>query len=639
MKREETDLGQQPPRLAEDRGVPEWLVIIAIVAGLLLTGLGAWVALRVPGDNYETHLGMLVVCCGLAIVLYAFGGRAVGTWGGWTLAGAAAAAPMLFLLQWQLRPKEVQFFRGELQGTGQFSQLTLYGNGGNTMMVMKEKNKEYAFSVFADEINTSSYFGIIVVDPSDDHEKEIKCLNVGLLEKELGQEQRVQWSIRADGNELRLFDEQGGAHGQGPGAICGSPAAEKPVHSVERDVPQSSGRSVRMASVLAEYVIPGALAQDAGKTGQANIPELVSSLNSENIDQRQMARISLAKDTDIVALRIMTGLWDVNRSSYRQDIGLLTAWSDAILYQDRGSAQRLIETLSSEQVRHIVALAGADDQTMRARATQLLALLLQAGGSPVGVEGDAGRAFLSGALTEFQRAQAPGDSKPSSVSYPMMAYNILAALDLDGCQFEPDVRGQIQSVLDAVSSEAAQRLNAGQPGFSDLLSKIKQSLKSCPASLALPAVTLSIFPKKNLTDDDAEKLKSKLPGNYSVQIKSAQFHNADADVLFVDRDWVPISAVIDVLKALTTQGLAIKFIQQLPLRHAEIQVGATVINDQDVHVNRPALDPDELGKLSGSAFWEAVMNGQVWCQDAVGRRAYECRLSAHARPVPIAANQ
>jgi hypothetical protein len=93
-----------PPKLAEDKGIPEWLAMIALTVGLILTAAGSWMALQESSYTFRANLSALVACCGLAIVLVALGGKAVGVWGSWSVAGAAAAAPMLFLLQWQLRP-------------------------------------------------------------------------------------------------------------------------------------------------------------------------------------------------------------------------------------------------------------------------------------------------------------------------------------------------------------------------------------------------------------------------------------------------------------------------------------------------------------------------------------------------------
>jgi hypothetical protein len=95
---------ESPPKLAEDKGIPEWLAMTALVVGLIFTAVGSWMAFQESAYTYRAHFSALVACSGLAIVLVALGGKAVGTWGSWSIAGAAAGAPMLFLLQWQLRP-------------------------------------------------------------------------------------------------------------------------------------------------------------------------------------------------------------------------------------------------------------------------------------------------------------------------------------------------------------------------------------------------------------------------------------------------------------------------------------------------------------------------------------------------------
>src|SRR5437763_702584 len=89
------------PRLAEDKGVPVWLDMTALAVGRILTAAGSCMAFQESSYTFHAHYGALVACCGLGIVLVSLGGSAVGTWRSWSLAGAAAAAPMIFLLQWK----------------------------------------------------------------------------------------------------------------------------------------------------------------------------------------------------------------------------------------------------------------------------------------------------------------------------------------------------------------------------------------------------------------------------------------------------------------------------------------------------------------------------------------------------------
>ena len=148
-------------------------------------------------------------------------------------------------------------------------------------------------------------------------------------------------------------------------------------------------------------------------------------------------------------------------------------------------------------------------------------------------------------------------------------------------------------------------------------------------------MVLKVFPKSNLTLEDILRLRVLLP-KFDIRQGRSTLTKYPADVLFVDRDRVPESAVIDVMTALQKLGVAIKSVQQSPLASHGIQVGTIVPT-----ANRPAfseataLDVDKLQSLSGGAFWTTAFNGQAWCNTGIGTTV-RCAISADGRPIPLA---
>jgi hypothetical protein len=140
--------------------------------------------------------------------------------------------------------------------------------------------------------------------------------------------------------------------------------------------------SVSLSKELFEYLVPSVSAYTGGLY-RPTVRDLIAALDSDNSDQRQAARVGLSKQNQISALRTAVAAWDIQKSSYRQDLGLLVAWTEAI-HEDHETGIRLLESLSAEQVTYMLALAGHPDLTMRVNATQLIGLLLEASGSPVG---------------------------------------------------------------------------------------------------------------------------------------------------------------------------------------------------------------------------------------------------------------
>jgi hypothetical protein len=204
-------------------------------------------------------------------------------------------------------------------------------------------------------------------------------------------------------------------------------------------------------------------------------------------------------------------------------------------------------------------------------------------------------------------------------------YDADAAIDIAACKIDPKAVIDLQKILPTANQDAS------------VLGRVAGDLTSCPSNIKPVNLIVSIFPKRNLPATAVQKLRAVLPSNYNLRIGAGVGSDYDADALFVDRDWVPVASIIQVLQALQTQGVSIKYILQLPLRRAEIQIGTAVYGEAPpgtaIFEKLPPLNLEQLATLTGPAFWKAAMNGAVWCQDAPLHPPFECHLSDDARPV------
>jgi hypothetical protein len=284
-----------------------------------------------------------------------------------------------------------------------------------------------------------------------------------LLKRNLGNPKIIQWSIRQDekGN-WRLLDEKNKPHGRGALEQCDS--TQTPIPSVSRS-PDSAFANLDVGGYLWEYVLPRAIAQQ-NPAARPTVQELIAALDSDNSDQRESARFGLSRQNDIAAMRTMAGAWDVSKSSYRQDLGLLIAWTEGIKL-DPGAAERLLETLAPVQAAHIVELTGHTDRTMRGNATQLTTLLLRARGAP--------ERFLNAVLDVFRRSP-----QSAAFTYLTTAYNVLVALDIAECNLKPGARREVLTALNTFEKGAGPQLDSAQPRIAPLLTKVKDKIASCP---------------------------------------------------------------------------------------------------------------------------------------------------------------
>jgi len=162
----------------------------------------------------------------------------------------------------------------------------------------------------------------------------------------------------------------------------------------------------------------------------------------------------------------------------------------------------------------------------------------------------------------------------------------------------------------------------------------KPKYKTISAENVVSKPILRVFLKNNMTSRDVVALAKLLP-LYDVRLgKSGIDPSKEADTLFVNRDRVKPDEVIEVMRAMSSLGIPIKTIQQMPVGgRREIQVG-TVIDPQSgsqIFGSVDGIDIDSLSRMNGNIFWKAGLNGHPFCPAGIGF-VVPCKIDLDARP-------
>jgi hypothetical protein len=168
-----------------------------------------------------------------------------------------------------------------------------------------------------------------------------------------------------------------------------------------------------------------------------------------------------------------------------------------------------------------------------------------------------------------------------------------------------------------------------------LAAAIDEGLPAPPLPPLRGAITLKVFPKRNLGLDQILRLRTLLPDFDIRQGRSGLSGSTySADVLFVNRGRVSQGDVLAVARALQEVDVRIKSVQQRTRGHDQIQIGTIVPSPgQPAFGNSEPLDLQTLAALTGDAFWTAAFNGQAWCNTGI-ETTVRCSISADGRPVP-----
>jgi hypothetical protein len=460
------NISAQEVTLSDDRGISDKLIPAAIVVGLLLTAVGGGVAIIVailtkaytPG----THIAVLIMCCGLAVILAAFGGRAAGTWRGWALTGAAALAFGLFLLQWYLQPQPKPAspaLRGTLQGTQSFQQISMWSF--SPMFITRRRTRgSFEFAAFPDDLERVDTFYLNITNMAGESPQEfyIYCVPSSILSSHFGDITRLDLSIRKEGEEWKLFDRLNKGYGQ-HSDDCGAPTRA----------------STQKGSSIFNFGLSSAFAQTPDS---AQLDQLILDLNASDSDARASARHDLSLFSDKESLRRTTESWNTMESSYRDDLGRLVAWNWAIK-NNKTTASNLVDVLGRDKTNYLIALSGYPDQTMRSQANSLLrSLMVETAPSR---QKPNSQTFFKQVLDTIGNPQSvTTDAKKKGIQFSpnLIGVSTLQAVRGAQCGAVNAAASQTAEIVQAVTSPGARGWLSGDKMASALADDIQK--KKCP---------------------------------------------------------------------------------------------------------------------------------------------------------------
>jgi hypothetical protein len=431
------------PKIQDDGGIPPGLTVVAIVVGLVLVLAGA--AMMVLFARLF-NAGSLAMCIGFGIVLAAFGTRAAGTWRSWSVVGCGGMAIALFLLlQAVPSPPEpvTNFVRGNLHGTNDMTSVRIFA--AQFLLVGRSNAADhFRFVAFSDDLKSPDFY-LLLVDEKNPKLREayIGCISTDLIKSRMSSSEWLNFSVEKDrqSEEYRFRDNSDGReYGEWNIPRCAQGGS-----STRPKVSELFPAALDAIAGGMKWLLGGpAFAQSGASTA-----DLLTALESESSDVRAAARDQLAKARDRSAYQTMTASWNVDRSSYRADLGRLVAWNSAIR-QNREAAVPLSAALSPEQIAYLVRLTGHGDKTMRFNATEALSWLLQSTGWPSGTDPAKAKILTSETAKVFAGPEAVKIMKPGvEFDFANTAYNTLVALDDAKCVMYSDGRTFFADILPA----------------------------------------------------------------------------------------------------------------------------------------------------------------------------------------------
>lgn len=485
----------------EDNGIPERLVYIAVIAGLLLTAAGGFIAVQAENYTPGVHFAALVACAGLAMVLVAVGGKSVGTWKTWSVAGAAAAAPLLFYLQWQLQPNVPvpspsvsQVLNGELRGTGKFRQVTIWTSNGPLYLRRQNVGHHFQFVGLRDQIERAQdFFVAIENEPGKDPESfTINCIDSKVLQEGLKTNQPLVLFVRhASGSSNEsgwyVYDGANKKYGMYNRDDCGDqgqPDDLKPalLHSpLKRLMLAHTGISDSLLNLSRFTIALTTRAHAQPVDAPPSLADLWQALEADSSDQRVAARLELSKRTDAEQITAMAQAWNIIKSSYRQDIGIVDVWNRAIKTKGDAVAVRIAHALGPSQVSYVLALTGYPDETMRANATRLVSSLIQATTSTGQITVDHSQVIME---TVLRALRSPldllsGIRRDIQFQPLNVVTNSIVAMVWAGCEAAMMDRQQVLEVLTQLANGELPPPKEQQGRALNLARQVHQRVKNC----------------------------------------------------------------------------------------------------------------------------------------------------------------
>ena len=426
---------------------------------------GGIVAMLVSAQLY--NVSILLICVGFGIVLAAFGSRAHGLFFGANVVGAGATAIVLYLLLYNFPIRYVDSYaRGTIEKTSNLQSIV--GTGRREFFVGKRGlNDDFRFIVFEKDVD-GPYSSFSMTMPKDkngiDSEISFNCIDSSIFRRAIHNYSDIVFRLRLDKyrSSYQLIDTSTSRPvGRINDYACGA---------------QSSGPMGHAAGLLDFLSVP-AMAGDLSSTGPEAISKSIELLDSEDASLRNLARQQLGKATDPAEYQIIAKTWDITKSTYREDLGRLIAWSAAI-GRDRANAVRIAESLSPAQLEYLVQLTGQSDYTTRQISTELLHRLLETTSWPAGPskpkQNDIVKSTLDGVLGKKNLVIS---KENFDISGGNVVYNSVVALDFASCAIDRTYASYIVDVLSQAKSKIADVGNS--PRTVENLNKTISSIRSC----------------------------------------------------------------------------------------------------------------------------------------------------------------
>lgn len=360
------------------RILPNWLSHLGILLGLCLVAFsffGAGVFGR------EIGLGLndfrLTLCVGFGLILTGFGTRATGTWKSWNVAGAGAAATMLFLLLWVTDKEAVSmedpalvarieggFHPGtkivQVEAPSTEKLYTTWVKVGRSMRVRIErrhlKSGCITFVEFVPTDDGRDSTDLVSYIPTAYFQNAFRAAKSAKTPADL--------ALRYDNDTETLFADE---NRREPISFPSCPVG------FSDEAPTDSRRHSAILPNLLDLIVGTAHAGDKQSTAAIySKSEALHDLNSKNALVRREARQSLVQSGPESVPQLLQ-VWQENPRSQRLQLGVASVLS--AMLDDKAAVRNVRAQLSDRDVANLVNLiAHRDKATRRAALSAVLKL-------------------------------------------------------------------------------------------------------------------------------------------------------------------------------------------------------------------------------------------------------------------------
>lgn len=428
---------------AQRSGPPTWLLVASLITAMAIM-VGTVFAPKVDPQLRIYQRLMFIVAA--SILMGSIGATATVKF---RLVSATGAAGVMFgLLYFFGQP--YPYIRGAIGNPDRARDLVMSTATRILLTNAPYLNAPYRFMIEDHEINTPDFY--IAFHPADaDTQVIIGCIPSEILLRALGDPNGIDFMLRRDNETWALLN----ARTNKPIGVVGSSSC-------------SAGDSSNTAADNAKYSrtlesllgLTDVEAQVIQPLDAANNARIINGLSAPELQTQVAARNALQQIRGLPNYRDLLQRWNVKRSTYSLDIGLLQGWIGGI-HQNREEAGALGNSLSVGQMYYVTQLAGHPDSAIRKSAVEILAWLLQSTTWSAGRE--SGSKLTNKQIT-YQSAQdlirvissvieAGPEIEWTEPAYfqfdrALVVTGVLQAVQMTQCQLKPDARASILNAID-----------------------------------------------------------------------------------------------------------------------------------------------------------------------------------------------